>query len=336
MQPLRELLRSMTSDRPPDRVVDEFVRFCRKTALVLLRRKVAAGRLNLNHVSLTVEDLALDCVADLFARNAEGNYIQLRVYLKGVDVPGLSDAELMALMRRLVFAKVNQGIFRVFHDIDPSLSRIIRNIKISIHALENYVIVDRFGEPYIVPTACDPLEHLPQVEPAALRDALSRVVGKSETIPDLMAHLSRWLRDQDDCSRLVPMVRAALVFRSLFTPGPAGEAAPHPGEMAAIVSDATEVIAAACLRVKNRAHGKYVLSGKVCSEVFEHYFAVIESALVQLIVERDGHEVRYYDELAKRMPGLSRKDYRESHKSKLEYLGRIAHRRALKDLKKIF
>ncbi len=336
MLPLRELLISMTSDRPPEAVVCEFVTFCRKTAVVFLRKKIAGGKLNLNHISLCVEDLALDCVADLFSRNSEGGFVQLQVYLRGTEVEKMADEELMAYMRRLIFAKVNQGIFRIYHDVDPSLSRLIRNIKISIHALENFMVVDRFGESFIVPTACDPLEHLPLIEAAALQEALRQTVGKSETVPNLMAHLSRYLREQDEYCRLVPLVQVALIFRSLYSATQVEDATPSDAEMAATVSDATEVISRTCRWVRDRAQKKYVESGKVCAEMFAHYFTVVETALLHTIVDRDGDDVHYYDELSKLVPGLSKEEYRINHKSKIEYLGRITHRRALKELKKIF
>ncbi len=336
MLPLRELLLSMTADYPPEAVVDEFVTFCRKTAVVLLRKKIAGGKLSLNRISLSIDDLALDCVADLFSRNAEGSFVQLQVYLRGMDVGKMSEAELMSHMRRLVFAKVDQGIFRIYHEIDPSLSKIIRNIKISIHALEHYTIVDRFGEPYIVPAACDPLGHLPLIEPAILKEELRQIVGKSETIPNLMAHLSRCLREQEECCRLVPMVQVALVFRSLFSGADVTDAIPSDAENLTTISDATEVISRACLWVKERAYKKYVDAGKVSEEVFCHYFKVVEAALLHAIVDRDGEEIYYYDELCKFVPGMTKEGYKAFHKSKIEYLGRIAHRRALKELKKIF
>ncbi|HLF15275.1 MAG TPA: hypothetical protein VI932_10345, partial [Bacteroidota bacterium] len=237
MLPLRELLISMTSDHPPEAVVDEFVTFCRKTAAVLLRKKIAGGTLGLNRISLSIEDLALDCVADLFSRNPEGGFIQLKVYLRGIDVGAMTEAELMAHLRRLVFAKVNQGMFRIYNDIDPSLGRIIRNIKISIHALENFVIVNRFGEQYIVPAACDPLEHLPSIEPAMMQEELRQMAGKTETIPNLLARLSYCLREQEQHCRLVPLVQVALIFRSLYSATLAEADTPSEAEMATSVSD---------------------------------------------------------------------------------------------------
>jgi hypothetical protein len=336
MDSLRELLVSMTSGRPPDRVVDQFVGFCRKSALILLRKKVSGGKLSLNHLSLTVEDLALDCIADLFSRNAEGDFVQVQAYLRGLDIESMEDAELLSHMRRLVFAKVNQGIFRVYHDIDPSLSRILRNIKIAIHTLHNFEIVERFGEPYVVPAACDPLEHLPVIEPAVLKEELRSVAGRTETVPGLLAHISRCLRDQTECCRLFPLVQLALVFRSLHGGPAAADSTPGEAEMAATVSDATDVITQACAWVRERGRKKYVESGKVSPGHYGHYFTILEVALVNAIIDRNGHDITYFDEMSKLVPGLTREEYDARHKSKIEYLGRIAHRRALKELKKIF
>jgi hypothetical protein len=235
-----------------------------------------------------------------------------------------------------VFAKVNQGIFRIYHEIDPSLSKIIRNIKISIHTLDNYVTVDRFGEAFIVPVACDPLEHLPVFDSTVLREELRRRVGRAESVPNLMAHLACCLREQGECSRLVALVQVALIFRALHGAAWSDDAAPSEAEMQSSLSDAMEVISRACRWVKDRAEKKYVGGGKVSAGIFEQYFSVLECALVHAIVDRDGEEVRYYEELSKRLPGLTREEYAASHKSKIEYLGRIAYRQALKELKKVF
>lgn len=336
MLPLRELLHSMTSDRPPEPVVDEFVTFCRKTAVVLLRKKIALSKLNLNHLSLSVDDLALDCVADLFSRNEKGSFTQLQVYMRGFDPCRMTEAELTAYLRRLVFAKVNQGIFRIYHEIDPSLSKIIRNIKLSVNALENFTTVNRFGETYLAPSATDPLEHLPLVDPAMIREELRRLAGKNATIPELMACLSRCLQEQTEYSRFVSIVQVALIIRGLYSESSAAEETPSDAESAASVSDATEVIEAACRWVKERAGKKYVDAGKVCAEFYGHYFTVIETALLHSIPDHDADDVKYFEELSKHIPGLTLKDYRNHHKSKIEYLGRIARRRALKELKRIF
>ncbi len=336
MLPLRELLHSMTSGRPPEPVVDEFVAFCRKTATILLRKKIAVSRLNLSHVSLSVDDLALDCVADLFSRNEQGNFTQLQVYMRGIDPERMTEAELTAHLRRLVFAKVNQGIFRVYHEIDPSLSRIIRNIKLSVNALENFTTINRFGETYLVPSATDPLEHLPLIEPVMIREELGRLAGKNATIPELLAYLSRCLQEQAEYSRMVSIVQVALIIRSLYSNGPPDEEATTNSDGAVSVLDAADIIRAACLWVKVRATKKYVDSGKVAAPVFGHYFSVIEAALLQSITEKEADDAGYFAELSKLVPELTPEEYRARHKSRLEYLGRIARRRALTELKRLF
>ncbi len=336
MLSLKETLHSMTSDRPPEPVVDEFVTFCRKTAVILLRKKIAVGKLNLNHITLSVDDLALDCVADLFSRNDKGSFTQLQVYMRGIDPERMTEAELTSHLRRLVFAKVNQGIFRIYHEIDPSLSKIIRNIKLSVNALENFTTINRFGETYLVPSATDPLEHLPLIEPEMIREELRRLAGRNATIPELLAHLSRCLQEQSEYSRIVSIVQVALIIRSLYSDGPPDDEATSNADGTVSVLDAADIIRAACLWVKVRATKKYVDSGKVGAPMFDHYFAVIEAALLLSITDKDAADAGYFDELAKLVPGLTPEEYRIRHKSRLEYLGRIARRRALKELKRLF
>jgi len=333
---IRDILKSVFSDNPPEPAVAEFVHLCRNIALVLLRKKAGAGRLNLARISLTMEDLALDCVADLFSRNDEGKYTQIRVYLGGVDLDRAEEPELMSHMRRLVFSRVNQGIFRIYHETDPSLSRIIRNMKLSVQALNNFTLVDRFGEHHLLPVACDPLEHLPFISPELLRDGLTGKTGKTLTIPELMSRLSRCLREQEQWCRLVPLVRVALVFRSLFGGVDTDNSVPSEAENSTSATDAREVIARACVWIRNGALKKYVGSGKVPEELFDNYFKVIEAALIRVILDRDGEEISYYQDLLKWLPEMTKSEYKSRHKARIEYLGRLAHRRVIEELKAMF
>jgi hypothetical protein len=333
---IRDILQSVSSDRPSETAVAEFVGVCKNIALILLRKKAGSGKLHLNGITSSLDDLALDCVADLFSRNDKGEYTQIRVYLDGINLRAAQEAELMSHVRRLVFSRVNQGIFRLYHDTDPSLSRIIRNMKLSVQALHNFTIVDRFGEPFLKPLACDPLEDRPIAGPEIVRDVLLGTPGKTYTIPDLMSKLYRCLREQDRWCRLLPLIQVALIFRSLFGTVEGSDAVRPEAENNASVTDATGIIADVCFRVRNGARKKYVESGKVTEEIFGHYFTVIENALVRVILDRDGEEISYFEELSKLLPGLTRAEYRAGHKARIEYLGRLAHKRALSELRKMF
>lgn len=62
-----------------------------------------------------VEDLALDCVAGLFMRNEEGEFIAFKEYFEKVpaNVENLDDRAIMALLRKLVIEKTKLELTRI-------------------------------------------------------------------------------------------------------------------------------------------------------------------------------------------------------------------------------
>ena len=66
-------------------------------------------------------DLAYDCIAELFLQDDDGVPKVLRTYFNGLNVQELDEAEILIHLRRLIVARVNQELFRIFGEIDPSL-----------------------------------------------------------------------------------------------------------------------------------------------------------------------------------------------------------------------
>ncbi|MDI6803591.1 MAG: hypothetical protein QME58_07065 [Bacteroidota bacterium] len=120
------------------------------------------------------------------------------------------DEEILSHLRRLVFSKVNHGIYRQYSEIDPSLSKILRNIKIAINTLKNFTEVERFGESCIAPCACDTLEDNPAFDRDELRGFFMCEVNGREHIPDLLAKFSLILREQTDRCRIIPLVTVGI------------------------------------------------------------------------------------------------------------------------------
>ncbi len=165
---LKPLISSIISKNPSPGSINEFIFLCRKIALVHLRRKIASGRLSLDFFRATLDDLALDTVADLFNRDETGKFVQLEAYFEGLSIEESSGEDLLTYTRRLVCSRVNQNLFRLYHENDPSLGKILRNVKLAVGALQNFTVVERFNEQCIVPSMCDTLEHFPEIERADL------------------------------------------------------------------------------------------------------------------------------------------------------------------------
>lgn len=331
---VRAIVNTILKDNVPESSVKELIFLCRKIALVHLRRKASTGRLHPEISSMPLDDLAIDCIADLFQRDGNGNIVQIRSYFEGLPVRKMSDEDILAHLRRLIFSRVNQSIFRINNEIDPSLGKIIRNIKLAIQALHNFDVMDRFGENCIVPSNCDSLEHKPIFENCDLERALRKSANGSESIPEMMAILSRYLREQEEHSRILSLTVTAFIFRSIYADRSEYNINEIQTEDQFIVGEARSIIHDVCLKIKSGIGMKYAGKKKIDLETFKNYFDVIEENLYQTIINRDGEKFSFFEALKLLMPGLEKEEYRKRHKARIEYLARITQKRVIKELKK--
>jgi hypothetical protein len=309
------------------------VELCHSMAAVALRRKIAPVMLDSGVHGTNYRDLAYDCIAELFQRGEDGSLLQIRAYFQGVDRAAVSDQELLTHLRRIVFTKVNHGVVRFYGESDPDLGKILRNIKLSVQALHNYAVVERFGETYLLPALSDPLEELPPFSREELERALRKNATPDEHVPAMLAHLARILRGQHACSRLVPLTSVALAIKSIYCiPGPA-EPEHASAEDPFTVPEILSLVQTACREVLGRMAPEYVDSGKVERDMFTKYVEVIEKNVALRFTgeDSDGHSL--FAGLQSLVPSLSEAEYRSTHRARLEYLARLAYKRSVEVLR---
>lgn len=320
---LREAVNGFARSNITPAAVNRFVRICHSLALSQLTTRRNASVLSRVH-GLNASDLAFDCISDLFQRNDNGHFLQLETYFKGFPHADISDPELLVLLRRLVSSKVNQGIFRLLNEADPSLGKILRNIKLAVPALHQFEEVERFGEPFIRTSLCDPLEHLPEPSLEDIERALLDAAPGPAFIPDLLSRLSIYLRSQTDARRTVPLITVALAFRSLYAtrtqiPSDVVDADQFP-----VALDGPTIVRLTMRELRIRV-ARFLNRGKIAPELLERYCAVIEEGLTRRIVHANGEDFTLFEALRRRDPSITRARYRMVHRSRLEYLARLAN-----------
>lgn len=313
--------------------VKSIIRVCHANAEGLLARRGHLGHLMRLH-GLDLSDLAYDCISDLFGRGENGRYKALESYFSAYDVAGFSDEEVYFHLQRLSFTKVRNGLFRLYSEMDPQLARILHNIKIASRSLGLFIEVDRMGDSCLVPPLSDASEHLPPVEAADLTAWLLEKASGSEFIPELLGKVCLRLREQEDFSRIIPLITVGLAIRDFYKQ----KEIPRLGEPATVIDeskiDAREAIAKACDAVRAHALPKYVHRGKVSPEAFDTYFVVIEQMLFMRYIEQDGHDFQLSVSFLRLMPGTTPSEYRKHHRNKLEYLARLAQKKVSRELQK--
>jgi hypothetical protein len=132
----------------------EFINFVQKISLSYLKYQEVIGkhiRWERRRKSGELEDLAIDCVAGLFMRNDNNEFIQLRRYFGPYLDSTLSpnDVELLIMLRRLVIKKTKQELSRIFKERDPEGAKIIRNIRVAVKNATDLATFREMGREYI-------------------------------------------------------------------------------------------------------------------------------------------------------------------------------------------
>jgi len=151
---LSSLVSSICSGDYKEPELTEFVNLVQKISLSYLKYQEVIGkhiRWERNKNVSELEDLALDCIAGLFMRNEEGEFIQFKKYFErsSTDLEEIEDAEIMVLLRRLIIKKTKQELSRIFKERDPEGAKIVRNIKVAIKSASDFDSFKEMGREYI-------------------------------------------------------------------------------------------------------------------------------------------------------------------------------------------
>jgi hypothetical protein len=313
---LREIVRHLVAGPISKSDLRSLLQYAHAVAAELVKLKFRHSPALQNHIGLTSEDLAYDCIADLFERDASDTLVHFRAYFSSFNVKQFSEADTLIHFRRLVASAVNQNIVRVFGDSDPSLRKIMRNISLTIGAHKTFEQVERFDETCIVPVECKTNEHLPEFDLESLTSLLVMCVQGDEFVPELLAHLSRGLREQHDFSRIVHLTDVALAFRSVILLKQANAASETFNT--ASNYELEDLIKKSVSIVYEKTGQRYEVRPGGGSEMVRRYFDAVEYVLLSK-VDSNGSIDSLFEGLKRSIPGLTAEAYRAEHRTRMEY-----------------
>jgi hypothetical protein len=331
---LRSNLTAVLANEYSQGQLDELVALSHALAVSSIHGKLSAGKLNVSLLGLNDSDLAYDCIADLFRRDDNGALLRIKVYFESYPFENVSDEMLLAHLRRLIFARVTQSLFRLYNEVDPGLGKILRNIKLAVSALKCFTEAEHFGDPYITPSLCDPLRELPEMDDEHLELQLRQHCIGNERIPEILAKLSLCLREQKEFSRAVRLMSVAYIIRSFFSQSAQATTEEPAAVQNLVLVDAFTTIRKVCSQVREENFPKYVGKRKIIEKQYDNYFLVIEEKLKEIVAGQNGEETSFYVRLKDLSPRLTKEEYRHKHKNILEYLSRMAYDRTVEKLKK--
>lgn len=320
---LRKIISSLTSALPHRSATRQFADICYQTALPYILEKRRTRRLNLTLLGLSAEDLAFDCIADLFERNDLGQFCLLQNYYTGVDWNAVTDQELWETTRRLVFSIVNENIFRNYRENDPSLSKLIRNLKRAIRLAPQVNMVRSNGTAWV--TIGTPDRNLPVMPPEFLEIYLTRHVREELDTKQLLLATVAILNGQSLYRKAVPLSQLAHAIRAASVK--VQDVLPVNPMTGFLPDEVTRMIETCIEAARNDISPRYVQQGKMTAETFESYLKAIRLQLLATYVRGDDHNLTNYKALSTVQPDLSRQTYGNEHRAIYEYVSRCVRER---------
>lgn len=297
--------------RAAKKLCDEF----RRIAVAYLRTKASRNNFLLQYLYNDIDDLALDCIADLFGRE-ENCFTQLEAYLSKNEIEGLKKSEVFTKIRRLVFSKVNEGLYRNYQKFDPSLSKIIRNLK---RTLEEEKVDGAFyntGTGEII--FDDQKPYLPDMPDEILEIKLSGCLSEIQNTVDAVKQLRDILVYQEEYSLKVPLVGFAIILRKVFAYRLEMEG-DNPKSPIFNEEELHVFVERSIEKQKNTLIKTYVHSGKIGKNHFNNYLLAAKD-IIKADFIKDSPREGYFEHFEFYFPEVSYRRYREEYRMVLEYL----------------
>lgn len=321
----RDALESILSDRPHEAAIQHLVAVCTRMASAYLYLKARLGTLRPEHFGLTFEDLALDSCAELFERDEHDRFVELRNYFDSVDLPASDDADVEIALRRIVFSKVSEGLFRRFRENDPNLGKVIRNIK-DVAGATPGLRLERYNRQLwiVLGTTSAPLNDMPVAPSETIEAHVTSALGSSGQTQGAVDALKAFLELHEYYRNGFPVTAFGEIVRSAFIRLGASFHDDDDDERHYTHQEVGSAIHSATESVRAKMHASYVAKGKVDAETFEIYMRTVRDVLEAQYVHDTASSHSHYDVMAVHVPGLSEHEYHRRHRNRVEYMVKMA------------
>ncbi len=324
----------------------QYINLAQKISLSYLKYQEMLGKRisgDAWEADLELADLAMDCIAELFGRDDNGRFPQLKKYYEGkfAEMPFINDAEVLILTRRLIVRKTKQELSRIFRERDPEGAKIVRNIKVAIRTASDLHLFRELGKEYVfhgdIPK-WDPSHALTRPVQDYLRRTLTPIPEEilhklfldnyhsgdsvSVSIRRLLTALHALADNQNFCGvdAVVKLVRY-VKFDTCRDRLAAGDAVATPADELES-KEMEQYITVVMDSIWERLDSQYLRTQKLPVEKAAIYYKALRDVLYDLIQKRDTSS--YYRNLKFYMPNLTQMEYRQQERSVFEYLAKLA------------
>lgn len=281
-------------------------------------------------ISNDPRDLALDAIAELFESELE-DLGKLKKWWARVDGDSQTESEIYIEFRRLVGNQVNDYIFHRYKEKDPSLSRIIRNLKRAIteHMVDGLMLHQQNSR-----ISLQTEEKLSrQLAFEALNIQLSYFLKNISSSVDALLSLRSILEEALPSLLYATVNDMATATRHIFVLRGVDE----DDEIEIISQENLEQFLVESLNeMKPRFYSKYVSKDKLTDEEFAGLFYIVELILKSNYSSIDESPQNYFEMTSNVIPGLTKETYRQRYRNPLEYFVKQTRKHLISEMKMEF
>ena len=255
--------------------INYLVRIAHRFASVRLTQLVKSHKIHFEIYPHTISSLALDCNAEIFQRDEEGNYYELIAYFSDYErLDKYTDIEVVQRFQALVFSKLNDGIIRLYRD--PILSKILRNLKSAIKNNSSLFFFDRFGEIYFSPSPPgERNDHLVEYPFEELESELVKVIHINGNIKQYLEIVTDLLRNTVVYRRFIRVIDLAVIIKKLSIKLDFTIISSSNVENEMLQNDIVKIVETCLLDLRKSFDCIYVKSNKMKTETMDRYMQAI-------------------------------------------------------------
>ena len=294
---------------------------CHSLALTYLKMKASSNKLYLFHGE-SLNDLAWDFIAESFEKDENGQLIKFREYFENYDIQRLSETELSVALRKFIFTKVEDNLFRAIGETDPSLKKIIRNLKLAVRESNcDWSVCYRNGELVIE----DGSIHLPKMPSEFLQIKLSQRLHKHIQIPDILIEVIEIMMHQDQYQKRVSVVGLALIIREIFVHFNKNEKqnqAKISVDLQLINGEFDEFLEKSVKSIRFKVGYNYLSKKKMSINLLNAYMNASREIIKEYFMGNN-NDISHFECLKEQLPEMDYPEFRACHRQKLEYLVKL-------------
>jgi len=357
-QNLTQLVRKICKGDYCQAELVSFINLAQKISLSYLKyQEVLGKRISGERLDTEVEldDLALDCIAELFSRNEDGQFEQLKRYYepKFEENPDITEPEVMVLTRRLIVKKTKQELSRIFRERDPEGAKIVRNIKVAIRNCDKLYVFNELGKDYIFYTNGYTIESkdvqwntrllkylrkgASPIPEDVLQSHFLDVYNPNDSMATMVRKLLQSIHSLEDYQNYVPLDSIVKLMRNMkmdsFRERMAEEESVQTPLDHLESKEIESYIDVVMEIVWGKIESQYLRTGKLDNNRGEIYHKALRDVLYDLIQKKNNSS--YYRNLKYYLPELTQREYRQNERSVFEYLAKVAKKEFRKHLEEL-